>query len=95
MVRTVLLATARSNRCRAVIEDLPPTRRLVARFVAGTDATHAIATSSALAVDREVTLDLLSESTVDHGRADETVAAYTRLLHPLDHTGLTPRSRSR
>jgi proline dehydrogenase len=91
MVRTALLAAARSERCRAMIEDMRPTKQLVARFVAGTDVAHAIATSSVLAVDREVTLDLLGESTVDIERADATVAAYTRLLHVLDRTGLTSR----
>jgi proline dehydrogenase len=92
MLRTALLAAARSDRCRALVEDLPPARQLVARFVAGTDVAHAIATTSALAVDREVTLDHLGESTVDIEHADATVDAYTQLLHVLSHAGLTSRA---
>lgn len=91
MLRTTLLAAARSNRCRALVEHLPPARQVVARFVAGEDATHAIATSSALTADRTVTLDLLGESTVDSSDATATVDAYTRLLRQLDHAGLTGR----
>ncbi|HEX6359347.1 proline dehydrogenase family protein [Actinophytocola sp.] len=91
MVRTALLAAARSDRCRALIEDMRPTRQVVARFVAGNDVAHAIAASSVLAVDREVTLDLLGESTMDAEQADATVVAYTRLLDLLDRTGLTSR----
>jgi proline dehydrogenase len=89
MLRTALLAAARSDRCRALVENLPPARQVVSRFVAGADVAHAIATSSVLAVDRAVTLDLLGESTVDDGRV--TVDAYTRLLRMLDNAGLTAR----
>jgi proline dehydrogenase len=91
MLRTALLAAAQSDRCRAVVADMPLTRQLVARFVAGTDVAHAIATASALAVDREVTLDHLGESTVDAEQAVATIDAYAQLLHLLGHTGLASR----
>lgn len=90
MLRTAMLAAARSARVRALIES-GPFAPLVGRFVAGDDAAAALATCAALTTDRLVTLDHLGEDTTDREQADATVAAYERVLARLADAGLAGR----
>ncbi len=89
MLRTPLLAAARSPRARALVEQLPPTRALVQRFVAGDRLDQAVAvTDELVGTGRRITLDHLGEDTTDAEQAAETAAAYERLLAALADTGL-------
>ena len=93
MLRTPLLAAARSPRARAVVQQLPPTRALVERFVAGEGLDDAVAVTDALVgAGRLITLDHLGEDTRDAAQAAETAAAYERLLGALKETGLADRA---
>lgn len=89
MLRTAMLAAARSPRVRALIES-GAFDALVGRFVAGDDDA-ALATCAALTTDRLVTLDHLGEDTTDREQADATVAAYERVLARLSDAGLAGR----
>ncbi len=90
MLRTVMLAAARSPRVRALVES-GPFDPLVGRFVAGTDDDAAIAACRTLTSDRLVTLDHLGEDTLDREQADATATAYERILARLDAEGLAAR----
>jgi proline dehydrogenase len=89
MLRSPILAAARSPRTRSLVEHLPPTRAIVDRFVAGDVLADAIRVTREL-VDsgRKVTLDHLGEDTADQSQADATVDAYEALLDTLGATGL-------
>jgi proline dehydrogenase len=89
MLRSPLLAAARSTRMRSLIETVPATRSVVGRFVAGS------ATEDAVRVAREVnsgglqiTLDYLGEDTIDAKHAETTVRAYEATLSALAAEGL-------
>jgi proline dehydrogenase len=91
MLRTTLLAAARSSAVRGLVEGTPLTRAVVDRFIPGTDldaAFHAIRT---LVPDRLVTVDHLGEDTTDRAQADRTVEAYLALLHRIGAEGLADR----
>ncbi|MUL42278.1 proline dehydrogenase [Streptomonospora sp. PA3] len=92
MLRTTLLAAARSSACRTLVERAPVTRGLVARYVAGSTLDAALPVVDRLAADRLVTLDHLGEDTADADQARDTVDAYTRLLAELGRTGLAERA---
>ena len=93
MLRTPLLAAARSPRARALVEQLPPTRALVDRFVAGDDLDRAVAvTGELVAGGRRISLDHLGEDTTDAAQAATTAEAYERLLTALTETGLAGRA---
>jgi proline dehydrogenase len=93
MLRTPLLAAARSPRARALVEQLPPTRALVDRFVAGDDLDRAVAvTGDLVATGRRITLDHLGEDTSDAAQAAATAAAYELLLGALTENGLADRA---
>jgi proline dehydrogenase len=81
---------SRSDRIRHLVETAPVSRRVVARFVAGTTADDAVEASRALlAGGRLVSLDRLGEDIVDRGQADRTRDAYLLLLRQLAEHGLT------
>jgi proline dehydrogenase len=89
MLRSPLLAAARSARMRSLIDTVPATRSVVGRFVAGS------ATEDAVRVAREVnscglqiTLDYLGEDTTDAKQAGTTVRAYEAMLSALAAEGL-------
>jgi proline dehydrogenase len=89
MLRSPLLAAARSTRIRSLIETVPATRSVVGRFVAGP------ATEDAVRVVRELTgaglrisLDHLGEDTTDAQQAGVTVQAYEVMLSALAAEGL-------
>lgn len=91
MLRSVLLATARSTSMRKVVESAPPTRAVVNRFVAGSVLDSAVAACRELAADgRRITLDHLGEDTADASQAARTVDAYRGLLQALSEHGLGP-----
>lgn len=92
MLRTPLLAAARSTACRRLVERAPVTRGLVDRFVAGSTQEQALPKVAELTRDRYVTLDHLGEDTTDAEQAQDTVDAYTRLLAALGEAGLAERA---
>lgn len=89
MLRTALLAAARSPLARQVVERTPLARPVVRRFVAGSSLREAVdVTASLIADGRKVTLDHLGEDTTDAAQAAATVDAYERLLAELGSSGL-------
>ncbi|MEY9964664.1 proline dehydrogenase [Streptacidiphilus sp. MAP12-16] len=93
MLRTTLLAASRSPRSRAIVQQLPPTRALVQRFVAGERLDEAVAvTDELVGAGRRITLDHLGEDTRDAAQAADTAAAYEQLLAALKETGLAERA---
>ncbi|MDA8371368.1 MAG: proline dehydrogenase family protein [Nocardiopsaceae bacterium] len=92
MLRTPLLAAARSTACRTLVERAPVTRGLVSRFVAGSTLEQALPTIEELTRTRLVTLDHLGEDVTDAVQAEAAVTAYTRLLKELGRAGLADRT---
>jgi proline dehydrogenase len=93
MLRSVLLAAAKSSGVRSLVERTPLTRPVVRRFVAGEDVDAAVsATGDLLAGGRLVTLDHLGEDTTDESQADATVRAYLEALKRLADKGFTDRA---
>jgi proline dehydrogenase len=90
MLRSTLLAAARSGAVRAAVE-AGPFDALVDRFVAGTTVDDAIAAARRITVDRLVTVDHLGEDTTDRKQAEAIVAAYRTLLRRLGDEGLADR----
>lgn len=92
MLRSTLLAAARSATCRTVVERTPLIRPIVDRFVAGSDVDDALRVARELTADRLVSLDYLGEDTADRARAERTVAAYRTVLARLHDEGLGGRA---
>ncbi len=92
MLRSTLLAAARSDRLRAAAERSRLARPVVGRFVAGETLDEALATARVLAADRYVSLDHLGENVADRAGADHTTTAYLSLLHRLGAEGLAQRA---
>src|SRR5689334_8591996 len=91
MLRSVILAAARSPKVARLVETAPISRDVVRRFVAGP------ATEDALRVTRNlvdagllVTLDYLGEDTLTVEQAKHTKNEYLTLLSQLNASGLTP-----
>jgi proline dehydrogenase len=92
MLRSVILAAARSPRVERFIEASPVTRDVVRRFVAGTTLDQALAVCQALADDGlAMTIDWLGEDTSTPEQAQATRDAYVAALRALADAGLTPR----
>ncbi|NYI04092.1 proline dehydrogenase family protein [Allostreptomyces psammosilenae] len=90
MLRSALLAAARSTSTRRLVETTPLTTPVVGRFVAGNSLAEAVqATRQIVDSGRVVTLDHLGEDTLDAAQAAATVDAYLRLLTRLEEAGLT------
>ncbi|MBF9071258.1 proline dehydrogenase family protein [Streptacidiphilus fuscans] len=93
MLRTTLLAASRSPRSRKLIEQLPPTRAIVKRFVAGDTLDEGVSvTDTLVGTGRRITLDHLGEDTTDAAQAAGTAEAYEKLLAALAETGLADRA---
>jgi proline dehydrogenase len=93
MLRSTLLAASRSPRSRKLIEQLPPTRAIVNRFVAGETLADGVSvTRDLVATGRRITLDHLGEDTSDATQAAATAEAYEKLLAALDESGLAERA---
>jgi proline dehydrogenase len=91
MMRSAILAAARSPQLEQLVSAAPVSRSVVRRFVAGTTTTEAIDATRALVHDGlAVTLDFLGEDTEDAGQAKAATAAYVELLGGLATAGLTP-----
>ena len=90
MLRSILLAAARSGAVRAAVE-AGPFDSLVERFVAGTTVDAAVAAARRITADRLVTVDHLGEDTTDRAHAEAGVAAYRTLLRRLGDEGLADR----
>ncbi|MFI5586723.1 proline dehydrogenase family protein [Amycolatopsis sp. NPDC051758] len=89
MLRAPLLAAARSQGIRRLVEAVPATRSVVRRFVAGSETADAVRVARELAADgRRITLDHLGEDTTDAAQATATVAAYEAVLSALASEGL-------
>lgn len=91
MLRSTLLAAARSPRLRAIAETGRLAAPVVGRFVAGADVEDAVAVAAELAVDRLVTVDHLGEDAVDRDRVERAVDAYRVLLGRVREEGLADR----
>jgi proline dehydrogenase len=90
MLRSVILAAARSSKIERLVGTAPVSRSLVRRYVAGEHTSDAVATARALAADGLLaTLDYLGEDTVVVDQADATRDEYLRLLSSLKSQGLT------
>lgn len=89
MLRSVILAAARSRRVANLVETAPVSRNVVRRFVAGARTDDALAATREL-VDNglRVTLDYLGEDTLNADQAEHTREEYLRLLGRLSDAGL-------
>jgi proline dehydrogenase len=91
MLRSVILAAARSNRVERLVETAPISRSIVRRFIAGQDAGEALQRTRELAgTGLAVTIDHLGEDTTNPGQAEATRNAYVALLEALHTAELTP-----
>ncbi|MFI6824728.1 proline dehydrogenase family protein [Micromonospora sp. NPDC050187] len=91
MLRSVILAAARSSRVERLVETAPYTRDVVRRFVAGAGTDDALRVTRGLVGDGlMVTLDYLGEDTVKPEQATATRDEYLTLLRALRGAGLTP-----
>lgn len=91
MLRSVILAAARSSRIERLVATAPVSRSLVSRFVAGTTAADALRVARELVADGlTVTLDHLGEDTVTPEQAAAVRDEYLALLSALAAEGLTP-----
>ena len=93
MLRSALLAAARSAGCRTAVEGFPVMRPIVDRFIAGTTVDDALRTVREIVADRLVTLDHLGEEdTTDLVQAERNVEAYRTALRRLGDAGLADRT---
>jgi proline dehydrogenase len=92
MLRTALLAAARSPGVRALVGGTGLVRPVVDRFVAGVGVDQVVEIARGLTGDRLVTIDHLGEDTTERAQADATVEAYVELLGRLRDAGLADRS---
>nr|MDT0660334.1 proline dehydrogenase family protein [Micromonospora sp. DSM 115978] len=91
MLRSVILAAARSSRVERLVETAPFTRGAVRRFVAGTTTDDALRATGELTADGlAVSLDHLGEDTVIPEQAVAVRDAYVTLLGALAAAGHTP-----
>jgi proline dehydrogenase len=91
MLRSVILAAARSSQVERLVATAPITRDVVRRFVAGTGTDDAMRVTRELVADGlAVTLDNLGEDTVTPEQATATRDEYLKLLRLLSDAGLTP-----
>jgi proline dehydrogenase len=91
MLRSVILAAARSPRVERLVATAPVSRDVVRRFVAGTATADALRVSRELADDGlGVTLDYLGEDTLTADQAEQTRDEYVHLLRELAAADLTP-----
>jgi proline dehydrogenase len=91
MLRSVILAAARSPRVERLVETAPVSRDVVRRFVAGTSTADVLRTTQDLVDDGlAVTIDHLGEDTLTPEQAEATRDEYVRLLVALAEAELTP-----
>jgi proline dehydrogenase len=91
MLRSVILAAARSSRVERLVETAPISRDVVRRFVAGTGEGDALRVSRQLAAEGlAVSLDYLGEDTVTVEQAAAVRDEYVGVLRALSASELTP-----
>ncbi|WP_433613184.1 proline dehydrogenase family protein [Dactylosporangium sp. CA-139114] len=91
MLRSVILAAARSTRVERLVETAPVSRSIVRRFIAGEHADDALQRTRELVADGLcATLDHLGEDTTNPHQAEATRDAYLKLLDALHAAELTP-----
>jgi proline dehydrogenase len=91
MLRSVILAAARSPRVERLVDTAPISRDVVTRFVAGTGNDDALRATRQLVDDGlTVSLDHLGEDTLTAEQAEHTRDAYVSLLAALSEAELTP-----
>ena len=91
MLRTVILAAARSPRIARLVETAPLSRAVVRRFVAGATTDDALRITGELAdAGLAITLDHLGEDTLTAAQAEATKNEYLALLARLAQADLTP-----
>jgi proline dehydrogenase len=91
MLRSVILAAARSPRVERLVETAPISRDVVRRFVAGNSTDDALrATRELVETGLGVSLDNLGEDTLTPQQAESTRDEYIRLLQALSAAELTP-----
>ncbi|MBT8226041.1 MAG: proline dehydrogenase [Dactylosporangium sp.] len=91
MLRSVILAAARSHRAERLIETVPLTRGMARQFIAGEDVQTALATTTGVVEGGlAATLDLLRADAGTLVDAEEARADYERLLVALTRSELTP-----
>ena len=90
MIRRTMLAMSRNEWIKDASMATPVTRDLVRRFVAGEQASQAVAVAGDLAADGlTVTIDRLGEDVCDVAGAQRTVSDYVDLLSALQVADLT------
>jgi proline dehydrogenase len=95
MLRSAILAAARSSRVERLVAKAPLTRDVVRRFVPGTGTDDALrATRELAAAGLHVSLDYLGEDTLTAEQAAATKDEYLRLLKSLADAGLTPAAEA-
>jgi proline dehydrogenase len=91
MLRSVILAAARSSRVSHAVETAPVSRNVVRRFVAGQRTADALRVTRELVGDGlKVTLDYLGEDTLTADQAEHTRDEYVKLLGQLQEAELAP-----
>ncbi|MPZ29143.1 MAG: proline dehydrogenase [Micromonosporaceae bacterium] len=91
MLRSVILAAARSSRLERLVATAPVSRDLVRRFVAGTTSADALRVIRALVGDGlTVSLDQLGEDTLNPADAARARGEYVALLAAVAQAGLAP-----
>ncbi|MGI5247009.1 proline dehydrogenase family protein [Dactylosporangium sp. CA-139066] len=91
MLRSAILAAARSNRVERLVETAPVSRSIVRRFIAGEHADEALQRARELAAEGlAVTIDYLGEDTTNPHQAEATRDEYLKLLDALHAAELTP-----
>ncbi|HEY3505056.1 MAG TPA: proline dehydrogenase family protein [Actinocatenispora sp.] len=91
MLRSVILAAARSDRVERLVETAPVSRDVVRRYVAGSAVDDALRISRDLVeAGLAVSLDYLGEDTTSPEQADQTKQSYLDLLAALSAAGLCP-----
>ncbi|MFG1926744.1 proline dehydrogenase family protein [Cryptosporangium sp. NPDC048952] len=91
MLRTAILAAARTPAVERLLTNASVAQSLVARYVAGDEVDDAVQVSRELIADGlAVTLDRLGEDTSDEAAAAATTAAYCALLDALAAADIAP-----
>jgi proline dehydrogenase len=96
MLRSVILAAARSPGIGRLVETVPVSRNVVNRFVAGTGIDEALRTTGEVVADGlAVSLDYLGEDTTTPAQAEATRDEYLALLDALAAAQLTAGTEAR
>jgi proline dehydrogenase len=89
MLGPLLLSASRNHRTRQVVTSAPGLRRVVSRFVPGTETGDVLAvTRNLVSADLAVTIDYLGEDVHDAAQARTVRDIYTRLIGQLAELGL-------